>query len=402
MPLFPFARFSSAAERRARKQASLPRDTPRPQTARSNSNPFSPLRDYYPLRTPEGALYEKLREGVPLIDAAILKIVRLVGGFSVQVNGRQLSLLDRFVQDVPSSVGTGLEAFMSAYLDGLLTYGNAVGELVTESRHGRLMGLYHADLSALSIRPADNCLGVTVYRQDGAEGVRIPNQNLLLFTALNPKAGQYTGDSILRSLPFVTDILFKIYHSIGQNFERVGNVRYAITYKPGSDAGERAFAKERARHIADEWADGMEAVSRGQVKDFVAVGDVDIKVIGADNQIIESEVPVRQMLEQIVAKLGVPPFLLGLNWSTTERMSKQQTDILITELTHYRRLLTPVILKICRTFLTLSGVYGEPEVIWDTINLQDQTETAQARYYKARAREIEQNLPPEIPSADTL
>ena len=46
----------------------------------------------------------------------------------------------------------------------------------------------------------------------------------------------------------------------------------------------------------------------GSVKDFVAVGDVDIKVIGADNQIPDSEIPVREMLEQIVAKLGIPPF----------------------------------------------------------------------------------------------
>ena len=40
---------------------------------------------------------------------------------------------------------------------------------------------------------------------------------------------------------------------------------------------------------------------------FVAVGAVDIKVIGADNQLPDSELPVREMLEQIVAKLGIPP-----------------------------------------------------------------------------------------------
>ena len=57
-----------------------------------------------------------------------------------------------------------------------------------------------------------------------------------------------------------------------------------------------------------------------------------IKVIGADNQVLDSQVPVRQMLEQIVAKLGVPPFLLGLSWSTTERMSAQQADLLTSEL----------------------------------------------------------------------
>ena len=42
------------------------------------------------------------------------------------------------------------------------------------------------------------------------------------------------------------------------------------------------------------------------VSDFVAVGDVQIKAIGADGQQMDSEVPVRQMLEQIVAKMGIP------------------------------------------------------------------------------------------------
>ena len=56
------------------------------------------------------------------------------------------------------------------------------------------------------------------------------------------------------------------------------------------------------------------------------------KVIGVDNQILDIQVPARQMAEQIVRKAGDPPFLLGLQWSTTERMSAQQADILTSEL----------------------------------------------------------------------
>ena len=66
----------------------------------------------------------------------------------------------------------------------------------------------------------------------------------------------------------------------------------------------------------------------GSVRDFVAVGDVDIQVIGADAPVLDSEVPVRQILEQVVAKTGIPPFMLGLSWSSTERMSSQQADML--------------------------------------------------------------------------
>ena len=63
----------------------------------------------------------------------------------------------------------------------------------------------------------------------------------------------------------------------------------------------------------------------------------------------------------------------------------QQADILTSELDYYRRLLTPVIVKICRTFLRLHRIWNEPQVEWSSINLQDEVEHAQARLYNAQA-----------------
>ena len=130
----------------------------------------------------------------------------------------------------------------------------------------------------------------------------------------------------------------------------------------------------------------------GPVRDFVAVGDVSIKAIGADSQILDSEIPVRQMLEQIVAKTGIPPFMLGLSWSSTERMSSQQADLLTSELEAYRRVLTPVILKICKMFLLLNSIDDNPEIIWDDITLQDECELSKARLYDAHREKIQQEL----------
>lgn len=73
-------------------------------------------------------------------------------------------------------------------------------------------------------------------------------------------------------------------------------------------------------------------------------------------------------------------------------MSKQQTDILTTELDYYRRLLTPIILKICRVYLRLNGFWEEPEMQWNTINLRDEVDFAQAQYYLAQAQQIQQSI----------
>ena len=130
----------------------------------------------------------------------------------------------------------------------------------------------------------------------------------------------------------------------------------------------------------------------GPVRDFIAVGDVSIKAIGADNQILDCEVPSRLMLEQIVAKTGLPPFMLGFSWASTERMSKQQADLLTSELEAYRRALTPVLLKICNTYLALSGISDKAKIIWDEISLQDEVEQSRARLYRAQSAKIEQEL----------
>ncbi len=52
-----------------------------PQTA--PQQPYGELMRYTPLAPLEGRLYEMLREAVPIIDAAIVKLIRLTGGFTV-------------------------------------------------------------------------------------------------------------------------------------------------------------------------------------------------------------------------------------------------------------------------------------------------------------------------------
>ena len=84
--------------------------------------------------------------------------------------------------------------------------------------------------------------------------------------------------------------------------------------------------------------------------------------------------------------------MLGLNWSTTERMSRQQADFLTSELESYRRLLEPVIRRICGTHLRLLGIDRPGEGAGDAVSLQDELDMAQARLNNARAAQIEQSL----------
>ena len=91
----------------------------------------------------------------------------------------------------------------------------------------------------------------------------------------------------------------------------------------------------------------------------------------------------------MISKLSIPPFLLGLNWSSTERMSSQQADILTSELEYYRRLMTPILRRIGLTFLRLNGIDSDISVEWANINLQDEEALAKARLYNAQAKQLE-------------
>lgn len=346
-----------------------------------------------PAGAEEHRLYDNLRYSVPIVDAALQKIIRLTGGYKVICSDpRWQEELDRFAEEVPVGTGgTSLYAFTDAFLDSLLTYGSAAGEMIVDPDTGNVLGLVPICVGKFLCKAGENPCDRLYFKLQGEKWVPVENPRFVVYSALNPSAHCPNGQSVLRGLPCISAVLMRIYECIGQNFDRVGNVRYAVTYKP-SDSGEMAFAKERAQQIAKEWSDGMNAMRCGEVRDFVAVGDVDIKVIGADNQIIDTEIPVRQLLEQIVAKLSVPPFLLGLTWSSTERMSSQQADILTSELEYYRRQLTPVIRQICQTWLELLGGSGTVSVEWDNINLQDEAVLAEARLHNAQAAVLERRL----------
>lgn len=358
-----------------------------PQTSGAK-HPFLTLQNYNPLSTADMALYKSLREAIPIIDAAIYKLIRLIGTFSVTCDNKAVQeLLEDFLRNVSvSGTRQGIDAFVSTFLEQLLTYGTSVGEMITDG--STITHLYNADLKSISLSEGSSALDIVVSADKGnGSFVPVKYPSLILLSVLNPEPGSIYGTSILKGLPFVSDILLKIYNTIGTNWERVGNVRFAVTYKPQNDVIDKAYAKERAMLVANEWSKAMSSGS-GAAKDFVAVGDVNIKAIGADNQILDSDVPVREMLEQIIAKLGIPPFLLGLSWSTTERMSFQQADILTSEIEFYRRQLNPVISQICRLFLRLHGLDCDFSIEWEAITLQDITELSRSRYYDAQTQKI--------------
>lgn len=361
------------------------------QTARTSRYPFSFSGNYMGLSNPAYGVFDAIRENIPIVDAAISKIIRLIGSFTVECSDKRAEKdIGEFLKYVPTGVGSvGINSFVTSYLDSLIMYGSAIGEIVLGTKSGTVRGVLCGDIRDVELKNCQNPFQTEIFlRGDSGMPEKAKYPERLLLSTIHSNADHPMGKSLLQGLPFVSDILIKIYQSIGTNWERAGNIRYAVTYKPSSDF-DGSFSEDRATEIAREWSAAMS--DNKEVKDFVAIGDVDIKVIGADSQVLDSEIPVRQMLEQIVAKTGLPPFLLGLSWSTTERMSSQQADMLTSELEYYRVCIEPVLHKICSEYLRREGYFCDFKIVWDDISLQDMTEIAKARLYNAQADNLIKN-----------
>ena len=353
-------------------------------------HPFQMIDGYVPLHQPDFSLYRAIREAVPVVDAAMLKLVRLAGGVEAVCEDKGAEeALNQFLRTVPAGWNQrGIQSFLDSYMDCLLTCGRAVGEIVP-SRDGReIAAVLCGSVSHVEVKAGDSPLDQKLaLRRPNGEVQVLPRQDLLLFTPYHPSPEHPYGQSLLHGMPFLAGVLLKIYQTLGENWERAGNVRFAVVYKPeeGLDQGR---VQERGKLLAQRWSQAMEHTRSGSVRDFVAVGDVEIKVIGAECQIPDCQAPVRLILEQLISQTGIPPFLLGLNWSSTERMSSQQADIMTSELTALRRTLTPVVERICALWLRLHG-YGCPfQVVWEEINLQDQVEEARAALYRQQAQQL--------------
>jgi hypothetical protein len=360
------------------------------QIGRENTHPFALLSQYVPLGTPALSLYRSLREAVPVVDAAIGKLIRLTGGVEAVCGEKTAERrLNQFLKSVPTGMGQeGIQSFLDCYLDSLLTAGRAAGEIVLTGDGGDIGAVLCAPVENLSLQ-TENPLRFSLAERTAAGAPRpLPYPDLLLFTPYRPSPERPEGTSLLHGMPFLAGILLKIFQSVGTNWERAGNLRFSVVYHPPGEGLDPGRAKEQSAILADEWSRAMESTKQGAVRDFVAVGDVSIKAIGSECPIPDCQVPVRLILEQLIAQTGIPPFLLGLSWNSTERMSAQQADVMTSELTALRRSVTPALHRICRLWLRLHGYDPVAELVWSDINLQDTVEEARAELYRQQARRL--------------
>jgi len=344
-------------------------------------------------RKVETEFYEVLREAIPIIDAAIWKLVALDG--HLVVKGRNEALVEEikdWMENVQvNDLQKGLQAFHQNMTNEAFEQGFGLGEFITDRQRTDIVQLKVADSKTIKFAREDGGIGI-YQKTDGDKDWRpLKPDNLLYFSVDNENQNPY-GTSIMRSMEFVSKILATMHNSLLNVWERFGDPSFRITYKAGKRTLGADTLEERRKKIADEFDTAVRKKREGQSMDFVSVidkdSDFEISVIGADGQVLELEVPARHVVEQIVAKTGLPPWMLGLHWSTTERMADKEVTMLLQDVATRQAAKLPFFERLIRTLLLLRGrtwKKGDWWIEFQTANLHDIEKQARARFLNAQA-----------------
>ncbi len=358
------------------------------------ANPFrNKLANYVPLRA-DFELYRTLREAIPLLDVAINRLSRLIGYVLVEGSEPLATDIMNFLRHVRvNACQWGIDNFLTNHTGCMLQYGRAAGEIVLDRRRRDIYALLNIDPDSIRLVPVDPPLKIAVAQQQPgrAEPVVIPEE-LVIYSVNNPEGDDPHGVSLFRSLPFVARVMLTMEQAIHDTWERMGTPSYQVIWRPPETFVDADGSKTRAimAEIEQSFTNAMRqrAERTGAVADFFAAGDIEIKVIGADGQELSFLEPYRALAEQLVARTGLPPFMLGLHWSTTERMSQQQAEMIIAEIKDMRRELEPGLERLIDLWLRVNGRRGKWRLTWSEVTLQDMREMAEAEYRRALAEKV--------------
>ncbi len=394
--------------------------------------------------------YESLREALPILDGAVNRlvtvdgIVRVEGGNDALVQELQNELLDTIAVNDNEA---GLQAAYASQGNELYEQGLGAVELVMDARGRELIGLRVCDSKGLAFDRDPNTLRLRAWyrpparstsgRRDGTDQVEavirgasqggslstllqtgnyVPlDDTRMAWALLQPEADSPYGVSLFRSMEFVAQNLLKIQNATGQVWDRFGDPTFMLTYKTKNRtvAGNATEMSRRQTQLARDLAAVLETKRKGNSADFVnaiaADDDIVLQVIGAKEQVLEIEMPARHLLEQIVGKTGVPAWLLGLQWTTAERLAQQQSEMVLQESkTRFERRL-PGLRRIVETWLRGRGRTWKPgdwKLVQELPNLHDELKRAQAEFLTAQTEFMRRggnsgaNQPPPPPGTD--
>lgn len=337
-------------------------------------------------------LYQDLREAVPVINSAIVKLRQLIGCPRIVAADNVKEELEAWWDGlIVNRTQQGFENWLSTHCDNLLTFGRAHAEIVLSNNRDEIAQLLDVDPTTCSLRPDGDSehLSVVQYQAMQRGPVRL-NPDLLISSVYDVRRDDPHGTSIIFGLPLVGEILTKMLRAIGSLWTRFGSPRYHINWDPpeGWDDPDGDQANAIMSAIETGFEAGNLAAIQGKVRDTYTTGKVTITVIGAEGQELEFTAPSGALIAQIVAATGLPPLLFGIQ-SNRESMATVQALLLTETIEALRGVITPGLTRLIDLRQRIAGKSRKFSLEWDDPTVQDRYEDAHADFMEEQARQFE-------------
>lgn len=369
---------------------------PRPAAARISGRPTYAggltstfLRNTFNTET-FGAFYAN----IPVLKRTIEILTGLVGCPILKTSSEAATAnLKEWSQNVQTGhIGQGLGMWLRDHLGQALIYGFGVGEAQPDEARGEIVRLWSYRSPYFRFE-TDEWGAITVKQRTSAGELTLDPVTAVVSThsaqGMNPQ-----GESFFLAIPNVAQILVDALHAYRETWRRNGIPTFHIhTQLPDSmalDDPDGTIAGQINAQVAAQWNAGVRAqYVNGQAQDFITcnVGATTVKMIGEDGPIMDMSEANKTLMEHILSATGIPPFMFGLSWATTERMSKQQADMLLSLIDMLRAEVTPAVRHVVdlRQRLALQREGLTYELDWPDVNLFDLEATARAEMLDAGA-----------------
>lgn len=335
-------------------------------------------------------LYEELAEAIPIIGAALVRLTQLVGCPRVEMedDDEETEVHDWMDGLHVNRVATGLDNWFSGWCIDHLLYGRSHAEILPLRDYSDIWGLQTLHPRTIELRPAPDGYGIQLVQRQGFGREVVLNQQLLLSAFHDLRTDDPNGNSLLWGLPLVTRVYQQMVNSLGSTWERFGTPLYHISIEPPEgfsdpDGSEGATIAEA--HAAKLQA-VMQSRAEGNTRDFSTFGKVVVTVIGAEGEALDFTESARTLLEDIVGRTGLPSWMLGRHWSTTERMSSVEAAIVGEVIDEIRGHLMPPLHYLIDLRQRMVGGDTEFKLTWDAPSLIDRKAEAEAERTEAEAQ----------------
>ena len=336
------------------------------------------------------ALLGQFYQAIPVLRRAVGVLAGLVGEPRYVSGSDTLDEdLQMWAQGVPfGRIGTGLQAWLADHVAQALVYGYAVGEMeLTRPRGIAALWSYHSATCAFRVDQTGQCQIV----QRGRLGTEVLlNPQTVVSTTYDPIGSDPRGQSLFLAVPTAAQLWMDMLYAYRSTWRRCGITTFHVNWQPGDnfDDPTGAVGAEVRQSLQDSWTDAMKAQAvDGIPYDFFSTGAVSVEPVGAKTAIMDIETAKRAIVEELVTATGIPPWMLGYSWSTTERLSQQQADMLVSFVSAIRRSTENALLRIGTLREQLAGRTTELSIAWPDVTLQDRTEQATAAKAEAEAAE---------------